>query len=306
MGHDGGRVRDAGPPLHASACCTRRRRSRHARAASPPFAGDPPRSRVADAGCPFAPRCTHAMSECRTSMPGPVTLSSGGGQTVRCWLHSDPGRAARCEQRGRGMTAPLLEHRRRQQDLQALAHGARPRRARRQPHVAAGETVALVGESGSGKVDARAHRARTAEARQRPRPARGPVAVRLAGRRIAPRARTGCSRSSRTPPPRSIRAAPRASTCCRRWARTMRAAELRAVELLDSVGLRPGAEYLPRFPHELSGGQRQRLTIARALAPRAPPDHRRRAAFGRRRLDPRPDPEPAARHQAGAAASPIC
>ena len=38
--------------------------------------------------------------------------------------------------------------------------------------------------------------------------------------------------------------------------------------MLDSVGLRPGAEYLPRFPHELSGGQRQRLTIARALAPR--------------------------------------
>ena len=48
--------------------------------------GDPPSISVADAGCPFAPRCTHAMSECRTSMPGPVTLSSGGGQTVRCWL----------------------------------------------------------------------------------------------------------------------------------------------------------------------------------------------------------------------------
>lgn len=42
----------------------------------------------------------------------------------------------------------------------------------------------------------------------------------------------------------------------------------RAIELLDNVGLRPGADYLPRFPHEFSGGQRQRLTIARALAPR--------------------------------------
>ena len=41
-----------------------------------------------------------------------------------------------------------------------------------------------------------------------------------------------------------------------------------AIALLDSVGLRPGADYLERFPHELSGGQRQRLTIARALAPR--------------------------------------
>jgi oligopeptide/dipeptide ABC transporter ATP-binding protein len=49
--------------------------------------GDPPSVSVADAGCPFAPRCTHAMSECRTSMPGPVTLTSGGRQTVRCWLY---------------------------------------------------------------------------------------------------------------------------------------------------------------------------------------------------------------------------
>ena len=36
--------------------------------------------------------------------------------------------------------------------------------------------------------------------------------------------------------------------------------------LLDRVGLTPGRDYLPRFPHEISGGQRQRLAIARALA----------------------------------------
>ena len=40
----------------------------------------------------------------------------------------------------------------------------------------------------------------------------------------------------------------------------------RAAGLLDSVGLRPGPEYLDRLPHELSGGQRPRLSIARALA----------------------------------------
>ena len=45
------------------------------------------------------------------------------------------------------------------------------------------------------------------------------------------------------------------------------ATEKDAVALLESVGLRPGPEYLDRLPHELSGGQRQRLTIARALAP---------------------------------------
>jgi ABC-type glutathione transport system ATPase component len=43
-------------------------------------------------------------------------------------------------------------------------------------------------------------------------------------------------------------------------------AEQRSIELLQSVGLRPGRDYLERYPHELSGGQRQRLAIARALA----------------------------------------
>ena len=37
------------------------------------------------------------------------------------------------------------------------------------------------------------------------------------------------------------------------------------VALLNQVGLRPGGDYLTRYPHELSGGQRQRLAIARAI-----------------------------------------
>jgi peptide/nickel transport system ATP-binding protein len=40
------------------------------------------------------------------------------------------------------------------------------------------------------------------------------------------------------------------------------------LELLESVGLRPAADYLKRRPHELSGGQRQRVAIARALSVR--------------------------------------
>ncbi|HEY4201291.1 MAG TPA: ATP-binding cassette domain-containing protein [Devosiaceae bacterium] len=39
-----------------------------------------------------------------------------------------------------------------------------------------------------------------------------------------------------------------------------------AITLLEQVGLKPGADYLPRYAHELSGGQRQRLAIARAIA----------------------------------------
>ncbi len=44
------------------------------------------------------------------------------------------------------------------------------------------------------------------------------------------------------------------------------AIEAEMLGLLESVGLRPAADYLKRRPHELSGGQRQRVAIARALA----------------------------------------
>ncbi len=40
----------------------------------------------------------------------------------------------------------------------------------------------------------------------------------------------------------------------------------RIVDLLEQVRLRPGSDFLHRFPHELSGGQRQRLAIARAIS----------------------------------------
>jgi peptide/nickel transport system ATP-binding protein len=44
------------------------------------------------------------------------------------------------------------------------------------------------------------------------------------------------------------------------------ALEKAASDLFEQVGLRPGAYFLEKFPHELSGGQRQRVAIARALA----------------------------------------
>jgi len=46
--------------------------------------GDPPNLAITTPGCPFAPRCAHALPQCATSMPGPVTMG-GGLQTVRCW-----------------------------------------------------------------------------------------------------------------------------------------------------------------------------------------------------------------------------
>ncbi|HWM52791.1 MAG TPA: oligopeptide/dipeptide ABC transporter ATP-binding protein [Thermoplasmata archaeon] len=37
------------------------------------------------------------------------------------------------------------------------------------------------------------------------------------------------------------------------------------IHALEDAGLRPGQDFLDRFPHEMSGGQRQRVAIARAL-----------------------------------------
>ncbi len=37
------------------------------------------------------------------------------------------------------------------------------------------------------------------------------------------------------------------------------------IKALEDAGLRPGTDFLTRFPHELSGGQRQRVAIARAI-----------------------------------------
>ncbi|MFP4484433.1 MAG: ABC transporter ATP-binding protein [Spirochaetaceae bacterium] len=38
-------------------------------------------------GCPFHPRCPHAMQICMRSMPAERNL--GGGHAVRCWLHEE-------------------------------------------------------------------------------------------------------------------------------------------------------------------------------------------------------------------------
>lgn len=50
--------------------------------------------------------------------------------------------------------------------------------------------------------------------------------------------------------------------------RTKKGYEDYAISMLESVGLRPGSDFLQRYAHELSGGQMQRLAMARALAMR--------------------------------------
>jgi peptide/nickel transport system ATP-binding protein len=45
-----------------------------------------------------------------------------------------------------------------------------------------------------------------------------------------------------------------------------RQAMRRVHDLLETVGLTPPEQFVPKLPHQLSGGQRQRVVIARALA----------------------------------------
>jgi oligopeptide/dipeptide ABC transporter ATP-binding protein len=40
----------------------------------------------------------------------------------------------------------------------------------------------------------------------------------------------------------------------------------KVIELLETVGLKPGVKIVDRYPHEFSGGQRQRIGVARTLA----------------------------------------
>ena len=46
---------------------------------------------------------------------------------------------------------------------------------------------------------------------------------------------------------------------------SMKEREEAVKEILQTVGITPPENYLPRYPHELSGGQRQRISIARTL-----------------------------------------
>ena len=138
-----------------------------------------------------------------------------------------------------------------------------------------GETLALVGESGSGKsVSA------LSILQLLPYPAaRHPSgSVRLEGRELlgAPRATLQEVRGGRIAmifqePMTSLNPLHRVErqigeTLMLHKGLSPGAARLRALELLEHVGLRDAEQRLAAYPHQLSGGQRQRVMIAMALA----------------------------------------
>ena len=167
------------------------------------------------------------------------------------------------------MSAPVL-------DIRGVSkvfrrHGAAPLRAvdNVSLQVHAGECVAQVGESGSGKSTL----ARIAL--QLIVPDRGEVLLGGALLSALSPAQLRTARLAMQP----IFQDPSAAFNPRRTVRAiLRQAQLllphsdpvdaQLIALLQRVELRPGEDYLDRYPHELSGGQRQRLAIARAIATR--------------------------------------
>jgi oligopeptide transport system ATP-binding protein len=130
-----------------------------------------------------------------------------------------------------------------------------------------GETLGLVGESGCGKSTT----ARTMIGLYPPTSG----SVKFEGQEIS-----HLSRSERAPFRRRIQMIfqdPYASLDPRQTVASIlaeplkihrlakpRERKLRAMQLLDAVGLNP--RHIHRFPHEFSGGQRQRIGVARALS----------------------------------------
>jgi oligopeptide transport system ATP-binding protein len=55
----------------------------------PAIGGLPPNLLAMPAGCPFSPRCQHAVARCSAGSPPPLTIL-GDDRAVACWLMDSP------------------------------------------------------------------------------------------------------------------------------------------------------------------------------------------------------------------------
>jgi peptide/nickel transport system ATP-binding protein len=244
----------------------------------PTITGDVPHPSARPPGCPFHPRCRHAIAGlCEVTEPAPRTLHSG--HELSCHLPDGVPQTPRPVTIAEAVTPvtsgrTLLEVRglRKSFSIQGGQLGRVRGHLRAVDDVSfdlyEGETLALVGESGSGKTTAVrcVLRALTPDA--------GTVRFRTP---VAEVDLAALSRRALRPLRRHLQLIfqdPYSSLNPRLTVRDIIAEPLllngipdrteRVTELLSLVGL--PKEYLHRYPHAFSGGQRQRIGIARALA----------------------------------------
>jgi peptide/nickel transport system ATP-binding protein len=215
-------------------------------------------------GCPFAPRCAAATTECQERFPEVDTV--GEGHIVRCyhpWSAVESAGGARRAGTPADAAAATLSV-----DRVSASYSGHTVVHDVDLHVDRGECLALVGESGSGKTTvSRAigglHKEWTGE-------------IRLDGAALARSARDRALQErlriqyvfqnpySSLNPRRTIgdSVARPLMIAKRSPAEAGRAVD----EMLERVSL--NSSYAARYPDQLSGGERQRVAIARALVSR--------------------------------------
>ncbi len=223
-------------------------------------------------GCPFAPRCGHALEKCFEDAQ--VLRPIGAGRAVACWRFESIGKTAAEPLTHTSARRPARQELLRTGRLSVTyGRGARAFMALKNVSldISRGETVALVGESGSGKSTmARAISGLIA-------PASGEIYMH--GERLAPLVKQRSAVQRRLiqyvfqNPDASLN--PRATVGTSLARPSAFFFPERAVN--EESGLRAALDdvrldesYAMRYPDQLSGGERQRVAIARALT--AEPD----------------------------------
>jgi len=226
------------------------------------------RRRELPPGCPFAPRCDHALERCATERQELQEIDDI--RAVACWRWQDiapfPADPAVTGTIAAATRAPVLSV-----DHVSVVYGPSGRGFRAVSDVSfeikEGEVFALVGESGSGKSTL----AKAVSGLEAPETG----AVKLRGETLATRVRDRTDLQRRLiqyifqNPDASLN--PRArigDAISRPLVHFFRMEGAKAREqIADALGdVRLDASYQERFPDQLSGGERQRVAIARALA----------------------------------------
>ena len=226
------------------------------------------RRRELPPGCPFAPRCDHALERCATERQELREIDDI--RAVACWRWQDiapfPADPAVTGTIAAATRAPVLSV-----DHVSVVYGPSGRGFRAISDVSfeikEGEVFALVGESGSGKSTL----AKAVSGLEEPETG----AVKLRGEALATRVRDRTDLQRRLiqyifqNPDASLN--PRArigDAISRPLVHFFRMEGAKAREqIADALGdVRLDASYQERFPDQLSGGERQRVAIARALA----------------------------------------